>query len=227
MGEQLRVVQHAVLDDLGAAVPENVKGEGIQGIRVAQHKTWLAERPGEVLPGGKINGCFAAHGGIHGGKQGRGNLNEADAPQVACGGETRQIAHHAAAESDDQVGAGQPVFREKVQKIEENLPVFAFFPGGEYIGNHGKTCAFQALFYSCAVKGIDVALADDADFLRFSQLFRFRAQSGQKTLTDQNIILSGGADGNGVHPSTSSLRFLPSSSSRTNVSISSAAMASR
>ena len=83
MGEQLRVVQHAVLDDLGAAVPENVKGEGIQGIRVAQHQTWLAERPGKVLPGGKIDGGFAAHGGIHGGKQGRGNLNEADAPEVA------------------------------------------------------------------------------------------------------------------------------------------------
>ena len=97
MGEQLRVVQHAVLDDLGAAVLENVKREGIQGIRVAQHQTWLAERPGEVLPGGKIDGGFAAHRGIHGGKQGRGNLNEVDAPQIACGGEARQIAHHAAA----------------------------------------------------------------------------------------------------------------------------------
>ena len=137
------------------------------------------------------------------------------------------LAGFAAAQSDDQVGAGQLVFREKVQKIEENLPVLAFLPGRENIGNHGKTGAFQALFYSCAVKGIDVALADDADFLRFSQLFRFRTQSGQKTLTDQNIILSGGADGNGVHPSTSSLRFLPSSSSFTNVSISSAAMAPR
>ena len=227
MGEQLRVVQHAVLDDLGAAVPENVNGEGIQGIRVAQHQTWLAERPGEVLPGGEINGGFAAHGGIHGGKQGRGNLNEADAPKVACGGESRQITHHAAAQSDDQVGAGQPVFREKVQEIEENLPVFAFFPGGEYVGNYGKPGAFQAFLGSSPIKRIHAALADDADFLRFPQLFRFRAQSGQKTLTDQNIILSGGADGNGVHPSTSSLRFLPSSSSRTNVSISSAAMAPR
>ena len=119
------------------------------------------------------------------------------------------------------------VFREKVQKIEEDLPVFAFFPGGEYIGNHGKICAFHALFYSCAVKGIDVALADDADFLRLPQLFRFRAQSGQQPRTNQNIILFGGADSNGVHPSTSSLRFLPSSSSFTNVSISSAAMAPR
>ena len=227
MGEQLRVVQHAVLDDLGAAVPENVKGEGIQGIRVAQHQTWLAERPGEVLPGGEINGCFAAHGGIHGGKQSRGNLNEADASQIACGGEACQIAHHAAAQSDDHVGAGQLIFREKVQEIEENLPVFAFFPGGEYVGNHGETGAFQAFLGNCPVKRIDVALADDADFLRLPQLFRFRAQSGQQPLTDQNIILSGGADGNGVHPSTSSLRFLPSSSSWTNPAISSAAMALR
>ena len=119
------------------------------------------------------------------------------------------------------------VFREKVQKIEEDLPVFAFFPGGEYIGNHGKTGAFQAFLGSSAIKRIDGSLTDDANFLRFSQLFRFRAQSGQQPLTNQNIILSGGADGNGVHPSTSSLRFLPSSSSRTNVCISSAAMASR
>ena len=46
MGEKLGVVKNAILDDLGAAVPEDIHRKGVQGVGVADDKTGLPEGSG-------------------------------------------------------------------------------------------------------------------------------------------------------------------------------------
>ena len=86
---------------------------------------------------------------------------------------------------------------------------------------------FEAVRNKLPIQGKNGSFADNTDALRLSQSFYPWAKGGEQSAADDNIIGFGGGYGDGVHPSTSSFRFLPSSSRATRASMSSAAMASR
>src|SRR5699024_12678745 len=64
---------------------------------------------------------LSAHGGIHLGQQGGGNLDKIHAPQDSSGGKARQIAHHAAAQSRNGVGAGESEVQQLPIEVTEHL----------------------------------------------------------------------------------------------------------
>ena len=225
LGEQFRVIQYAVFDDLCTAVPENVLRKGVQGVQIAQDQTGLVECPCQILTGGKVDGSFSTHGGINRCQQGGGNLNEPDAPEVAGGGETRQITHHTAAQGDDQVAPAETGLGQGIQQLQKGFSVFAFLSGGEYKGGDGISRRFQAGFGSAAIQGIDQSVADQEDLLHFPQVPDGFTKGGQQSVTNADVVGPGGGHGNGFHPSTSSFRFFPSSSNSTSRSKSPSATA--
>ena len=115
--QQIAVAQHAVLDDLGAAVGEHGIGQTFDGFRVAEHQPRLVERAAEVLARGQVDGGLATDGGIHAGQQRGGHLNQAHAPQIGGCGEAGEVAHHAAAQGDQAVRAGEVALGEEVHQI--------------------------------------------------------------------------------------------------------------
>ena len=225
MGKQHGVVENSILDDLGTAVPENVGRQGIQSVGIAQHQTGLAESPGQVFTCRQINGSLAAYRGIHSGQQGGGYLHEPDAPQEGRRREPGQVAGNTAAQCDDHICAGQAALGQKIQKLQKNRAVFAFFPGGKYKIYYRKSGAFQTFRHRFPIQGKHGGFADHADFLSLSQLFHLSAQLRQQPAANENVVGFGCVGGHSIHPSTSSLRFLPSSRSSTSLSISLSRMA--
>ena len=97
MGKQLRIVKNAVLDDLRAAVPENILRQGVQHVNITQHQPRLTECAYQILPGRQVNGGFAAHGGIYRGQKGSGDLDIGNAPEIGGSHKAGHIANHTAA----------------------------------------------------------------------------------------------------------------------------------
>ena len=60
LGEELRVGDHGVLDDLAAAVGELLGREGCQAPHVGDDNTWLPKGAGQVLAGCQVDGRLAA-----------------------------------------------------------------------------------------------------------------------------------------------------------------------
>ena len=227
MGKEVRIIENTILDDLGTAVPENLPGQGVQGVNVAQHQTGLAEGACQVFPGGKVNGSLAAYRGIHRRQQGGGDLDEADAPQEAGSSKACQISHHAAPQGDNEIGTGDMVLGQGVQQIQKDQTVFGGFSGRKDIGKYGKTGVFQTGLGLSSVQRPYIGIGDDADGLGPFQGGGFLPQLGHKAAADADIVCFGCVYGDGVHPSTSSLRCFPSCRRAVSRCRSSAAMASR
>ena len=99
-GEECRIGDDPVLDDLRQAGPELAFGKGCQHTHVGDHRPRLIEGADQVLSAGMIDRGLAAHGGIHEGEQRGRDLHQAHAALVGGGGESRHVADHAAAKGD-------------------------------------------------------------------------------------------------------------------------------
>ncbi len=105
LGKQLGICDEGVLDHLGASVGELLVGKGAQETSVCNDVERLPEGAREFLAGEKVDGGFAAHGGVDHRQQGSGHLDVADASHVRRCDKTREVAHNAAAPRDDHVVA--------------------------------------------------------------------------------------------------------------------------
>ena len=100
-GEESRVDDDAVLDDLGEPGAELARRKRAQRARVGQHGDRLMEGADHVLRARVVDGGLAADRGIDLRKQRRRHLHEIDAALVACRRVAREIADDAAAERDE------------------------------------------------------------------------------------------------------------------------------
>ena len=100
--EQPRIVDDAVFDHLREASLELAHGQRDKRMQVAQHQPRLVECADEILARLEVQADFAAHGAVHLRQERGGHLHERQAPQVSGRHETRQVAHYAAAEGDDE-----------------------------------------------------------------------------------------------------------------------------
>ena len=110
--KQLPAADTAVLHHLAQTVTEEGLRQRLKGIGVDQHPDGLPESAHQVLPARQVHACFTADGGIHLCQQAGGNLHEVDAPQIACRRKACHITCHTAAQSHDQVGTGDIMFKQ-------------------------------------------------------------------------------------------------------------------
>ena len=104
-----------MLDDLAAAVGELLGREGGQAPHVGDYYARLPKGAGQVLAGSQVDGGLAAHRRIHHGEQTRGDLHKLAAAHVGGGHKARHVAHDAAAECHNHVGARKLVLGHKLQ----------------------------------------------------------------------------------------------------------------
>jgi len=104
-----------VLDDLAAAVGELLGREGGQAPYVGDNHARLPKGSGEIFAGGQVDGRLAAHRRVHHGEQTRGDLHKLAAAHVGGGHKAGHVAHDAAAERHDHVGARKLVLGNKLQ----------------------------------------------------------------------------------------------------------------
>jgi hypothetical protein len=97
----------AIFDDLRHAVGKGLVIQGVQRVRVHEHQLGLPKGPSQIFAVVQVHRHLAAHRGIHLGEQGRGNLDEVHPTQDGSGGKACQVSHHAAAQGDHRVGAGE------------------------------------------------------------------------------------------------------------------------
>ena len=226
--KERRVPQNGVLDDLRAAIPEDLLRQRRQAVRVAEHEPGLIERPGQVFPRRQIDGCLAADGRVDHGEQRRRDLDEADAAQIGRGGKARQIARHAAAERGDRVLPRQLLRAERVEKLKIGARALGALAVREHKAADCQPGSLQTAADRAAIQRPDRIVRDEHHFFRVRHGADLLAGPLQKAAPDPDLIASRCVDRYRFHrPSTSSLRFLPSSSSCVSASPSFSTMAAR
>ena len=169
----------------------------------------------------QIDGCLAAHGGIHHGQQRSGDLNKAHAPEIGRGGKARQIARHAAAQRNDQVAAGEAPAAQGVEQRTVGGKAFLLFSVGKNETLHSKASFPQGSLRLRAIKGKDPVVRHQHGGAWPHALGRKSPQPGQKPPLHQDLIAAGGGNVNADQwPSTSSFRRRPSSRSRASSALS-------
>lgn len=94
--------------------------------------------------------------------------------QQAC-----QVSHHAAAQGNDGIGAGQVVPGQKGQKLQIGICTLAGLSGGEDKAFDLKSGVCQAFLSGLAEQGIDRCFADQSYGLNFFKRLHIAAQLGQ------------------------------------------------
>src|SRR5436305_661418 len=79
--------------------------EGVEAIRVEQHRRRLVEGADQILAGRDVDPGLAADRAVDLGKQSGRNLDQAAAALEDRGGEAHKVADHAAAEGDEMIAA--------------------------------------------------------------------------------------------------------------------------
>ena len=143
--EEVVVPDTAVLDDLRHAVGKGGVGQGVQAVRVDEHPAGLPEGPGQVFSRLQIDGHFSAHGGVHLGQEGGGDLNKVHPPEDGGGGEARQVPHDPAPQGHNRVGAGEAEGHHVLPQLDELMGIFGCLPGGDHLCFHLKPGAGEAV----------------------------------------------------------------------------------
>ena len=120
-----------MLDDLAAAVGELLRREGGKASHVGDNHARLPKGTGEIFAGGQVDGRLAAHRRVHHGEQARGDLHKLAATHVGGGHKAGHVAHDAAAERHDHVGARKLVLGHKLQDVDVGLGALVCFAGLE------------------------------------------------------------------------------------------------
>src|SRR6266852_5929104 len=188
--EQGRIVNDSVLDDLGKAGAELPRGQGAESVQVAEDQARLMKGAHEVLAGRNIYADFAADGTVHLGEQSRGHLHEGDAAQIRGGHKSGDVAHHAAADGDDEGAAFEPVFGQVVVAALNGLEALGSFAGGK--SHHG---AEEAGFFETGHRGAGeaprhVGVREEGVARTEIELATFIAQARDQIVTDQNRVAS-------------------------------------
>ena len=102
------------LDHLGVAGGELGGGQRGQQRRIGEHRDRLVVGADVVLGLGQVDPGLAAVGGVDLGHERGRHLHDGDAALVGGRAEAREVAHHAAAQRHDVVGAGGALRDERV-----------------------------------------------------------------------------------------------------------------
>ena len=129
-----------VLEALGQAVADLFDRQGFQRGYVDDDRPWLVERPDEVLAGGVVNSCLAAHRGIHGGQQCRGALQPSQASQGGRGDQAGNIAAYPPAKCHNQRAAVHRGFngKELVEDRLDRCQILVLLAGGKVDDGGGQ-----------------------------------------------------------------------------------------
>ena len=141
--EEGLVPDTAVFDDLPHAVGEGGVGEGGEGVGIHEHQPGLPEGSRQVFPRPEVHRHLAAHGGVHLGQEGGGELDEIHPPEDGGGGKARQVPHHAAAQGHHPVGAGKAEVQHGLPQLGEALGGFGGLTGGNLLAGGLKAAALQ------------------------------------------------------------------------------------
>src|SRR5438045_7409198 len=106
--KQLSIADGTLLDRFTPPSSQFAWWQGSKRVGVDQHEPRLMKCAYQILSGGKIHTGLATNRRIDLRKQRRRYLNECDAAQIACCCEPREIADHAAAQSDNCIVSFDP-----------------------------------------------------------------------------------------------------------------------
>ena len=95
--KQFLIENHAVFQNLAAAVNEEMFGKRCKKRRIDEHGIGLEERAHEIFAFGQVNRRFATDRRIDAGQKRGRHLNAPNAAHVGGSRESRQVAHNAAA----------------------------------------------------------------------------------------------------------------------------------
>ncbi len=136
------------------------------------------------MPALQIDARFAADRAVHLRQQRRRHLHERDAAQIGRRHEAREVAHHAAAERDDEGFSFQPVRRQLVETFFHDGEPLGFFPGGN--GDENRFKARSGKRFQCRLRKMfaDVGIRDDGATLAELEPRALRAEPRQQTAPD-------------------------------------------
>src|SRR5699024_4615417 len=144
---------------------------------------------------------LAAHRGIDGGQKGGGNLHKGDAAQVGGGGKAGQVPHHAAAQGNHKVGAGDVILNQKIIYLQQHLVGFGVLPVGDVHRADAKARGLERFDDRTQVQPGHCVVGDDGGGAPAGgkNVGGQLPGAGEQALFDQHLIAGAGVDSDGLH----------------------------
>ncbi len=187
-GEEIGAVDQAVFDHFRVAGGEFARRQRGEAAGVGEHQRGLVEGADQIFAVRGIDAGLAADRGIdlrqHGGR----NLHEIHAAPQARGGEAGEIAHHAAAERDQQVAALHARVQRGFAKLLEVRKILGRFAGRQDQAAVAHAGGVEAGFERREPERADMGVGDDEHARARRELGDARAGRGDQVGTDQDVV---------------------------------------
>jgi hypothetical protein len=160
-GEELRVVDRAVLHHLCVAGQQLAPRQGGQRRGVGEHQPRLVEGADQVLAFRRVDPGLAADRGVDLGEQGGRDLDEVEATQQDRRGEAGEVADHPAAQRDQRGAALDPGQQQAAAEVGEVGEVLARLAGRQHEGLVGDAGLVEGALQRLEVQLGDGLVGDD------------------------------------------------------------------
>ena len=160
--KQFFIVNDAVLDDFGQTVGEFPLRQRIKKPQIRKHRPRLIKSPEQVLPLRKIHRCFPADGAVHLTDQRRRNLNIRDRPHIDRRDKARQVAHHAAAQRDQQRPPVGARFQKTSGEIHRGRNRLGSFSRRNFQKEGVQSCAGHGFQQRFPIQAIHMMVCNDS-----------------------------------------------------------------
>src|SRR5690348_9869601 len=127
IGKELRVRDDAVLDNFGEAAAVLAFWQGFEGGRINEDEAGRIKSADEVLPFGQIHAGFSTDVAVHLCDQGSGDLHKLHSAETSGSGESRDVADHPAAHSNEERLAIDSAANERAAKLFNCGEIFRGF----------------------------------------------------------------------------------------------------
>ena len=144
---QPRVADDGVFERLGQAAAQFALGEGGEGLGVGEDGAGWMEGADQVFARGQVGPRFAADARVDHRQEGRGQVEPTNAAEPGRGRETGEVAHHAAAQGDDQCAAFHPGREHRAPDALHGGEGLVLFPGGNLEGRNLTAQGREDLFF--------------------------------------------------------------------------------
>ena len=179
--EQLRVGGQRHFHGFRKPVRNLTTWQRMQHIQVNEHFSRLIERADHIFVSTQVNGGFSANGAIDLRKHRGGDVVEINAAHVACGNESRKIAHNAATHGNHAVAARELRFNHGLQQPAEYFQALALLAL-----RHNRQVRFGALIsHGVSVLQRHAAIGNNQHFaVKIAQ----RARLCQAAALNYNVV---------------------------------------
>ena len=187
-GEEFRIAEHAVFQNLGVTGAHFAIGQRVECRQIGKHQRGLVKGTDEILARRAVDCGLAADRTVHLSQQSGRHLDEA-APAFQDGaGKAGEIAHHAATQRHNMIAALDTLFEQPVGQPLQFAPALGAFARRDVVPARGLAAHAERLFHARAPKFAGIAVGHDGNVRLAQEGRRMFRQVVHQAVPDADFV---------------------------------------